>query len=80
MPMLRAVPAIMLMALSTLAAFRSGILVSAILRTCSLVILATLFLFGTPEALSRPQAFLIRTAAGGVLVIKVNERICRHTP
>ena len=34
----------------------------------------TIFLFGTPEAVSIPHAFLISTAAGGVLVIKVNER------
>mgnify|MGYP002508814364 CR=1 FL=1 len=34
---------------STLAAFRSGILVSAILRTSSLLMVATLVLLGTPE-------------------------------
>ena len=36
-PMLRAVPAIMLIAVSRVAALRSGILVSAICLTCSLV-------------------------------------------
>ena len=46
------------------AAFRSGILVSAIFWTCSLVMVATLFLLGTPEALSMPQAFLMRTVCG----------------
>ena len=38
------------------------------------MIVATLSLFGTPEAVSMPQAFLIRTAAGGVFVMKVKER------
>src|SRR5699024_1530983 len=73
-PMERAVPAIMLMAASMLAAFRSGILVSAILRTSSLLMVATLVLLGTPEPDSMLQAFLISTAAGGVLVTKVKER------
>ena len=72
--MLRAVPAIMLMAASTLAAFRSGILSSAISRTCALVMVATFVLFGVPDAVSMLQAFLIRTAAGGVFVMKENER------
>ena len=66
MPMERAVPAIMLMAASMLAAFRSGILVSAILRTSSLLMVATLVLLGTPEPDSMLHAFLMRTAAGGV--------------
>ena len=70
----RAVPAIMLIAASMLAAFRSGILVSAILRMSSLLMVATFSLLGTPEAFSMLQAFLMRTAAGGVLVMKVKER------
>jgi hypothetical protein len=74
MPMLRAVPAIMLAAASTLAAFRSGIFCSAIFLICSPVIVATLFLFGTPDAFSIPQAFFRRTAAGGVFVMNVKER------
>ena len=74
MPMLRAVPAIMLIALSTDAALRSGIFCSAIFFTCSRVIFATLVLFGVPEAVSMPHAFLMRTAAGGVFVTKVKER------
>jgi len=57
-----------------LAALRSGIFVSAIFFICSFVILATLVLLGVPEALSIPHAFLIRTAAGGVLVTKLKER------
>ena len=64
----------MLIAVSMVAALRSGIFVSAIFLTCSLVILATFVLLGVPEADSIPQAYLIRTAAGGVLVIKLNER------
>ena len=67
-PIERAVPATMLIAASREAALRSGILVSAILRTCSVVIFATLVLLGTAEAVSIPQAFLIRTAAGGTRV------------
>ena len=38
------------------------------------MIVPTLLRFGSPEPLSSPIAFLIRTAAGGVLVMKVNER------
>ena len=49
---------------------KKGILVSAILRHCSEVIFATLVLLGAPEALVTLAAFLIRTAAGGVLVMK----------
>ena len=72
--MLRAVPAIMRMAASTLAALRSGIFSSAISRTCACVIVATFVLFGTPDAVSMLHAFLMRTAAGGVLVMKEKER------
>ena len=72
--MLRAVPAIMLIAVSMFAAFRSGILISAILRTCSFVSWPTFVLFGTPEADSRPSSFLMRTGAGGVFVMKLNVR------
>ena len=36
-----------------------------------LLIVATFFLFGSPDPDFRLQAFLIRTAAGGVLVMKV---------
>ena len=72
--MLLAVPAIMLMAASSEPALRSGIFCSAIFATCSLVIFATFVLLGTPEPLSMPQAFFRRTAAGGVFVMKENER------
>ena len=49
-------------------------------RSCFWVILPTLTLFGSfePEpgflAVARPIVFLISTAAGGVLVMKLNER------
>ena len=65
---------IMDVAVSIEAALRSFILVSAICWHWALVILATFFLLGSPDAVSMPQAFLIRTGAGGVLVINVNER------
>ena len=74
MPILRAVPSTIRIAASTLAAFRSGILVSAISRTLSRLTVATLLRFGSPEPDSIPATFLRRTAAGGVLVMKVNER------
>ena len=49
MPMLLAVPAIMLIAASMLAAFKSGIFISAISFTLSLEIEATFVLLGTPD-------------------------------
>jgi hypothetical protein len=70
MPMLRAVPAIMLMAASMDAALRSGIFVSAILRMSSLVTDATLSLLGMADPFSWPLAFFNKTAAGGVFVMK----------
>jgi hypothetical protein len=72
--MLRAVPSTIRIADSTLAAFKSGIFVSAISRTLSRLTVATLLRFGSPEPDSIPAAFLRSTAAGGVLVINVNER------
>src|SRR5206468_4614027 len=73
-PIERAVPAMIFAAWSRSLAFRSCIFVSAIWRTWSWVILATLFRFGSPEPLSIPAASLISTAAGGVFVMNVNER------
>src|SRR3954451_17293852 len=61
-------------ACSTVCAFRSGSLRSAIALTWARVSLATLTRFGSAEPLSSPSASLISTAAGGVLVMKVNER------
>ena len=70
----RQVPAIIDMAASKDAAFKSFILVSAIFWRSSLEIVATLFLLGSPEAFCSLQAFLIRTAAGGVFVMKLKLR------
>jgi hypothetical protein len=72
--MLRAVPAITFIAWSTSCAFRSGIFVSAIERSCAWVSLPTLVRFGSAEPDSSPSASLISTAAGGVFVMKVKER------
>ena len=66
--MLRAVPAIMLIAASTDAAFKSGIFISAISLIFSLLIVATFVLFGTPEPDFRLHAFFNKTAAGGVFL------------
>ena len=55
-------------------AFRSGILRSAIWRTWAAVIVPTFSRCGSPEPFSIPAASLISTAAGGVLVMKSNER------
>ena len=73
-PIERAVPAMILVAASRSLAFRSGILRSAIERAWSTVIDPTFSVWGSPEPLGIPAASLIRTAAGGVLVMKVNER------
>src|SRR4029453_4100022 len=69
-PIERAVPAMIFDAASMSFAFRSGFLRSAIWRTWSIVIVPTLFTCGSPEPLGIPAASLIRTAAGGVLVMK----------
>ena len=74
MPMERAVPATIFAAASMSLALRSGILVWAISRTWSMEILPTLLVCGMPEPFCTPAAFLIRSAAGGVLVMKVKER------
>ena len=74
MPIWRAVPAMIFSAASRSLALRSGILVSAIARTWSRVRFATLVLCGSPEPFSMPAAARISRAAGGVLVMKVNER------
>ena len=66
-----AVPAIILIAASKEAAFKSGIFNSAISCTFALEIVATLVLFGTAEPDLMLQAFLINTGAGGVFVIKL---------
>src|SRR6266487_1113199 len=73
-PMDCAVPAMMRIAWSTSRAFRSGIFVSAIWRTWALVSRPIFSRFGSPEPFSTRSASLIRTAAGGVLVMNVKER------
>ncbi len=55
-------------------AFRSTSFVSAIWRTCAEEIVPTLSRFGSGEPLSIRSASLMRTAAGGVFVMKVNDR------
>ena len=74
MPMERAVPRTLLIAESTLAAFKSGIFCFAISSTCFAVTLPTLSLFGVPDPLAIPAARFSNTEAGGVLVINVKER------
>src|SRR5262249_33361421 len=73
-PIERAVPAMILVAASRSLAFRSGILRSAIWRAWSTVIEPTISVWGSPEPFSIPAASLIRTAAGGVLVMKSKDR------
>src|SRR5579859_7374140 len=73
-PMLRAVPSTHFTAASSVKQFRSGILILAISSTCFLVILPTFVLCGSADPLARLTARLISTGAGGVLVMKVNER------
>ncbi len=69
-PMLRAVPAITSIACSTSRAFRSCIFVSAIERSWARVSRPTFVRFGSAEPFSSRNASLIRTAAGGVFVMK----------
>ena len=61
----------MLIALSRFAAFKSGILSSAIFWISAFDTLPTLFLFGTPDPDLILAAFFNKIAAGGVLVIKL---------
>ena len=55
-PIDRAVPLMLLIAVSTEAAFKSGIFCVAISRTCCSVTLPTFSLFGVPEPLATPAA------------------------
>jgi hypothetical protein len=73
-PIERAVPSTIFIAASMSLALRSGSLVCAISRTWSLVSRPTFSLCGTPEPFCSPAAFLISSAAGGVLVMNVKER------
>src|SRR3954453_14439953 len=73
-PIERAVPAMISIACSTSRAFRSAIFVSAIDCSWSRRSRPTLSRFGSPEPFSSRSASLIRTAAGGGLVMKSNDR------
>src|SRR3954465_9135990 len=74
MPIERAVPATWAMAPSRSMALRSGILVSAISRTCALVTLPALSVRGFAAPFSMPAACRSRNGVGGVLVTNVNDR------
>src|SRR5205085_12353150 len=74
MPMLRAVPARMRIAWSMSLALRSGILTSAISRSCFCVTRPTFSRLGSAEPFSAPAARLSNAAASGALVTKVKER------
>ena len=74
MPIERAVPATWAMAPSMSMALRSGIFVSATLRSWSLVIEPTFVVRGLAEPFSRPAAWRSRTGVGGVYVMNVNDR------
>ena len=73
MPMLLAVPAIMLIAASMLAAFKSGIFISAISFTLSLEIEATFVLLGTPDPDLMLQYFFNNTATDDDIVINLKD-------
>ena len=73
-PIDRAVPAMIFMAASMSLALRSTCFCSAIARTWSLESFATLTVCGVPEPFCTPAAFLMSSAAGGVLRMNVNER------
>src|SRR5262245_32461854 len=73
-PIVRAGPAMLCVAVSMSLAFRSGILVWAMSLTCAIVILPTFSLCGSELPFCTPAAFLISSAAGGVLVMNENER------
>src|SRR5690606_35041298 len=73
-PIERAVPSMIFAAASMSFAFRSACFCSAIARTCSRVSLPTFEVCGVAEPLPTPAAFLMSSAAGGVLRMNVNER------
>ena len=55
-------------------ALRSGILISAIFCNCALVTFPTFSRLEVGDPFSSPSSFLSNTAAGGVLVMKLNVR------
>ena len=72
--MLLAVPAIIKTAASISFELRSGSFCLAISSNCALVSLPTFSLLGSPLPFGQYQeAFLIRTAAGGVLTTNVKD-------
>src|SRR5690606_20395052 len=73
-PMLRAVPAMIFSAASTVLALRSSCLVSAIWRRASFDSLPTFAVCGVAEPFATPAAFLMSYAAGEVLRMHVNDR------
>ncbi len=75
MPIERAVPAIAHRGFQGSGVQGRASWCSAIFWQSALESLATLVLFGTAEPDSMPQAFLMRTGAGGVLVMKLNETV-----
>ena len=72
-PILRAVPATIFMAESTVKAFKSVILSLAITSTCSQVTLATFLRFDSADPLFNPVVSNNWIATGGVLMIKSND-------
>ena len=66
-----AVPRMLLIAVSTVAAFRSGIFCFAMSSTCFAVTVPTLLRFGSADPFARFATFFSRTYAGGVFVMKV---------
>src|SRR3954471_16812193 len=73
-PIERAVPAMIFIAWSTSCALRSCSFFSAIARSWAWLIVPTFSRCGSPEPFSMLIAWRISTAAGGVLVMKVNDR------
>ena len=72
--MLRAVPSTWRMAASMSFALRSAILIWAISRTWSFVMFPTIARRAVAEPRSIPAALRMRSAAGGVFRMKVNDR------
>src|SRR6266571_932014 len=72
-PIWRAVPAMMRKAASSLRAFKSLAFVFTISMTCLRVTLPTFSLFGSFDPAAMFAAFFNKTAAGGLLVMKVND-------
>src|SRR5262249_17745389 len=73
-PIWRAVPSMVLIADCKLVVLRSCNFVLAISSTLAREIVPTFSRLGFPDPFGIPAAFFSRSAAGGVLVSKVNER------